>query len=182
MPRLPLLDDRSLLSPDAVRAWDRVEEARGGVAGPYLLYLHAPAMTGPIAELAAELAAPQHIDCATVELAVMTSARLTNCEFQWYHHSRRALVAGVSPETVAAIGDGRFGKVEDVSKGIVEFTRQLVVDNRVEDGAFDAVREQVGFNGLTELLVAIGQSLFVSTMLNAVEMEPPVLRKAASHD
>lgn len=66
-------------------------------------------------------------------------------------HVPLALAAGVRPEALVAIREGRDGDLADDERAIVSFVRG-VLDGTVDDAGFEAVRERIGTErGVLEL-------------------------------
>lgn len=58
-------------------------------------------------------------------------------------------------------------------RDIIEYTRQLMRTNRVEQAVFDSLRNRFGVQWLVELTAAANYFAFLSGMVNAFEVPAP---------
>jgi alkylhydroperoxidase family enzyme len=161
-------------APEALRrAWSDVERLRGSVAGPYLFMLHSPEVAVPVAELSKALADGPSPSPDVYEVSVAAAARVRDCEFQWYHHSRRALAAGADRTSIAALAVGRVGEVAKRYRDVVALIVELERTHRVGDELFARLAADLGPEGVVRLLTGVGHALMLSTLLNAVGATAP---------
>ncbi len=177
MPRLPLLNTRESVPVESQPVYDAIMERRGAVTAPVALLMHAPETARHAANLGAYLRFEANLPQDVFELAIATAAREFDCEFIWAAHAPTAVREGVPQEIVDAVGvrgsvDGfprRYGVV-------IRFARELVRDHRVSQPTFDAMRDEFGERGLTDITALIGFYLWLACALIANDMELPAGR------
>ena len=174
MVRLTELSDRESLPVDAQTAYDAVAGSRGSVRGPFAMLLHSPEVAERTAHLGAYLRFDSGLPDAERELAIITTARVFDCDYEWAAHAKIAREVGVDEQTIEVIANRlpTSGLSNEYAE-IVEFTRDLLVDHRVSDEAFDAVKGRFGESGLIELTSTVGYYSMIACVLNATEIQPP---------
>lgn len=184
MTRLAFITDNDL-TPDQQAVWDRVTNGRrgpasvlindeGGLVGPFNALLYAPASGMKVVELGEALRFGSEIDNRLLELAVCVVGAHWRSNFEWYAHSRLAVAAGVSEDTVAAIqrGDEPISAPGD-EQAVHAFARLLLTDGRATDDVYQGALEHVGERGMVELTQLIGYYCLVSLTLNAFQVDLP---------
>jgi alkylhydroperoxidase family enzyme len=68
---------------------------------------------------------------------------------------------------------GDPGSLGEDERDIVGYTRQLVRNNRVEQGLFDRLQKRHGTQWLVELTAAAGYFAMLSGIVNAFEVAAP---------
>ncbi|HEY9568326.1 MAG TPA: carboxymuconolactone decarboxylase family protein, partial [Thalassobaculum sp.] len=108
------------------------------------------------------------------ELAILVTGRRWNAELEWVVHAEAARKAGLSPEVVAAIRDGRPPAFEHRDEAeVYAFARELQQTGRVSDAVYDAVRARWEERGVVELTAVIGYYTMVAMTLNAHRIPLP---------
>ncbi len=173
MARLPELSDRDALSPEAQEAFDAIAGSRGSVRGPFAMLLHSPEVAERVAHLGAYLRFGSQLPDAERELAIITTARVFDCDYEWAAHARIAREAGVGDEAISAVANGELAGLSDDEKVVVEFARELLEQHRVSDAVFERARSSFGESGVIELTATVGYYAMIACVLNVTEIEPP---------
>jgi len=171
---LPELSDREALSPEAQAAFDAVAGSRGGVRGPFAMLLHSPEVAERAAHLGAYLRFGSGLPDAERELAIITTARAFDCNYEWAAHARIARDVGVAEDAIDIVANRK--PASDLSgdyAAIVRFTRELLDNHRASDAVFDAVKKRFGNAGVIEVKATVGYYSMIACVLNATEIEPP---------
>lgn len=177
MPRLPLLNTRDSVPPEDRPVFDAIIECRGAVTAPVALLLHAPETALEAAKLGAYFRFRANLAPDVLELTIITTAREFDCEFVWAAHAEAAVNAGVPREVVDAIGArGETAGFPHRYRIVAEYTRSIVRDHRVEQPVFDAMRDEFGERGLTDVTALTGFYLLLACALIANDMELPAGR------
>jgi 4-carboxymuconolactone decarboxylase len=170
------------LGPDGKRVWEQIVasrgesalDGRGGLAGPFNAYVHAPDVGGHLSELGAVMRFGTSIERRLAELAIITVAARWRAEFEWSAHARMAREQGVAAEVVEAIGAGTeppFGA--DDERAVYNFVTELTRAGRVQQDAYEAAHRLLGDAGLVELVAMCGYYTLVSYLLNAFTVPLP---------
>ena len=108
------------------------------------------------------------------ELAILRVAQLTpHAEYEWVQHAPIAKAVGATDEQVAAIESGRIDGPEfnEVQRAVLTFTTEVVQDVRAGDEAFGAVESVLPSRQIVELLMVIGNYMFVARVMATAELE-----------
>jgi 4-carboxymuconolactone decarboxylase len=167
--RLPLINERSQLPPDAAIAWDTIVGSRGGVRGPYQVLLNSPTLAMRVSELSSYLRFDSRLDPRVRELAIVATGYALNCPVVHDSHRPFAIEAGVPAKV---LDDVRLGAIDELPMEmqlIARLVRDLLVDHRTTDEIFGALREQLGPRNMTDLVATIGYYSLIGCILNSVD-------------
>lgn len=170
------------LGPDGNRVWEQIVasrgesalDGRGGLAGPFNAYVHAPQVGGHLSELGAVVRFGTSIERRLAELAIITVAARWQAEFEWSAHARMAREQGVPAEVVEAIGAGSEPPLRtDDERTVYAVASQLTRTGKIRQDTYDAAHRLLGDAGLVELVAMCGYYTLVSYVLNAFDVPPP---------
>ena len=82
MARVPLLEDREQLPPEAQPIYDQIATRRGNVPGPYQVLLHVPELAGRVGMVGQYIRFEGALPAAVRETAILAAARETNCVYE----------------------------------------------------------------------------------------------------
>ncbi|MDZ7728599.1 MAG: carboxymuconolactone decarboxylase family protein [Dehalococcoidia bacterium] len=173
MARIPLLDTKDDLPPDAADAYDAIAASRGRIVGPYRALLHSPELAQRIAHTGSYVRFESSLPGDVRELAIISVARTLDCRFEWAAHSAIARNEGVREEAIDAIRAGKADGLDEVEREVWTYTNQLLDRHRASDEAFAAVEKRYGTKGVVDLTGTIGYYSMIASTLNAFEIEPP---------
>jgi 4-carboxymuconolactone decarboxylase len=107
------------------------------------------------------------------ELAILATARVFDCLYEWAFHQPLARDEGVDDEAIDVVATrGSIDGLDETETTVVDYGRQLFDDHRVTDATFAAARETFGVRGVTELTATIGYYAMLACVLNAFEVLP----------
>ena len=173
MARLRQITVRDDVPPEHAAIFDAIAESRGRVSGPFSMLLHSPEVAGRIAHLGTYIRFESTLSPADRELAIITTSREFDCDFEWSAHEPLALQAGVPAETVKVVANrGDAGSLSEHEAMIVRYARELFQDRRVSEETFDSARSRFGDQGVTELTATLGYYSMLACALNAFQVEP----------
>jgi 4-carboxymuconolactone decarboxylase len=182
--RLPFIPNENL-DADQQEVWESVTNGRrgpasrmvneqGGLVGPFNAPLHAAVTGKKVVALGEALRFDTEIDNRLLELAVCTVGAHWRSNFEWYAHSAMAISAGVSEETVAAIGRGETPRLEEADEqSVYDLTKALLTTGRASDDVYAAAQQHVGDQGMVELAQLIGYYCLVCFTLNTFQIDLP---------
>ncbi|GIX47885.1 MAG: carboxymuconolactone decarboxylase [Candidatus Tectimicrobiota bacterium] len=177
MTRLAPITAKAQLPAAQQPIFDAIVQSRGRIAGPFGVLLHSPELAGRVAHLGAYVRFDSALPPAVRELAILTTARELDCQYEWTAHVPLARQAGVRPEAIDAIGQrtAPAGLTEEEAL-VVRFGQQLLRQHRVEEATFRAALARFGPQGTVDLTATVGYYGLVACVLNAFEvpLEPGV--------
>lgn len=171
MPRVAAAE-RQDLDPAGQAAFDEIAQSRGRVQGPFGVLLHSPELARRVAHLGAYVRYEAPMPARHRHLIALIASRAFDCDYEFTVHAGLAREEGVPPEAVAALGRGETPQgLGEPESTLVDFTRQLVTRHRVDKATFEALQNQLGLRGLTDVVGATAYFSMVSFPLNAFEVE-----------
>jgi 4-carboxymuconolactone decarboxylase len=170
--------------PEQREVWDQIVASRGGsmslvgddggLVGPFNSMVASPAIGGRIGALGEAIRFGSSVDNRLLELAIITVGAHWRSNFEWFAHSRMAAEAGIEPEVIEALADGREPTFSRPDEAIIHrYAHQLITTGRVSDADFAAAGELLGQQGVIDLTSTIGYYSLISLTLNALQIPPP---------
>jgi 4-carboxymuconolactone decarboxylase len=150
---------------------DGIVASRGALQGPFTMFLHCPELAGRLAHLGAFVRFEGSLDMRVRVLAAMTVARELDAVYVWGAQTGQARKLGVPETTIAAVRDKHSRGLPPEDAQIVDFTRTLLRQHRVDDATVKALRARFGDDGFIQLTGAIGYYSMLSMTVNACELE-----------
>ena len=168
------------LAPDAMSEAQREVAAeisagpRGEVRGPFIALLHNAELARRIQQLGEHLRFHNKLPLATLEIAVLVTARRWNCQFEWYMHDKVARKAGLAAGIIDAIAQGKEPAGMSADEALVyKASRQAHASGHLDDATFTAARERFGLDGTLDLLALNGYYSMMAMVLNTAGMPLP---------
>src|SRR5215475_3162187 len=150
---------------------DSIVASRGALQGPFTMFLHSPELAGRLAHLGAYVRFEGSLDMRVRVLAAMTVARDLEAVYVWGAQTGSARKQGVPESTITAIREQHSRGVPPEDAQIIDFTRRLLREHRVDDATFAAMRKRFGERQLLELTGSIGYYAMLAMTVNACELE-----------
>jgi 4-carboxymuconolactone decarboxylase len=172
MARLPHITRKEQVDTKHHAVFDSIVASRGAVQGPFLMFMHSPEVAERVAHLGAYVRFEGSLDMRVRVLAAMTVAREFKATYVWGAQTGGARRQGVPESTITAIRENHSRGIPPADADIVEFTRQLLRQHRVEDGLFKKLHARFGNDELVQLTTAIGYYTMLGMTVNACELEP----------
>ena len=170
MTRLTPITRKDQVRPAAHAIVDGIVKSRGALQGPFSLFLHAPALAERVAHLGAYVRFEGGLDMRVRVLAAMTVARELDAAYVWGAQTGSARRQSVPESTIAAIRERHTRGVPAEGAQIIEFTRRLIREHRVDDATVAALRQRFGDEGFIELTGSIGYYAMLAMTVNACEL------------
>lgn len=168
--RVPMITERSQVEPEHQHHFDSIEDSRGSVRGPYSVLMNSPELAGRAAHLGSYIRFESTLTGPVRELAILTTVREFECPYPWSGHVSIAREEGVPEATIEVIADDSpVDSLDELEQLVIQFGRQLLRDTRIEDTVFDALKQQLGTQGVIELAGTIGYYSTMSCVLNSVD-------------
>jgi 4-carboxymuconolactone decarboxylase len=107
------------------------------------------------------------------ELAILITARQWTQQFEWGVHSSIAVKAGINPETVKAIAEGRRPTVMSEEEATVyDFCTELHHNKSVSDAIYAKALAKFGEQGIIDMVGINGYYTFLSMVMNVARTPP----------
>jgi 4-carboxymuconolactone decarboxylase len=174
MARLTPITAKSDLPAEHHGVADAVIKVFGHIRGPYSMLLHSPQLAEKLLPIVAFFRADTVVEPRLRFLAVLTAACERGAAYVWAAQVGAARSSGIREEVIDLIrAKGDPGKLPAEERDVVNYTRQLMRTNRIDQPTFDALKNRHGAQWLVELTVAMNFFAFVSGIANAFEISPP---------
>ena len=153
-------------SPEAEAMIEEIRKQRGG-RFPHLFHmqLYNPAIADGWLRLGTAVRFNSELDDPTRELAICLVARTTGAEYEWQAHRRIALEQGFSEAAIDAVLDWRKGEFDAKQRAVLEVAEQLTRNVKVDDAAFEALRDHLSPRQIVELVTTVGYYNMVARFL-----------------
>lgn len=149
-------------------------EVRGQLSGPWHAILRSPGMLNPARSLSDYLRFNSSLPPRLSEFVILITAREWTAQYEWYAHHRLAMRGGLSPEIAAALAEGRRpeGMAAD-EEAVYDFCIELHRNRSVSDATYARALEQVGEQGIMDMIGLSGWYTLVSMVLNTARVPVP---------
>jgi 4-carboxymuconolactone decarboxylase len=171
MARLTPITEKDQVAAKDHAIFDDIVKSRGGVQGPFTMFMHSPELSGRAAHLGAYVRFEGSLDMRVRVLAAMAVARELDAVYVWGAQTGGARRLGVPETTITAIREKRLDGIPAEDAQVVDFTLQLLRKHRVDDKTFKAIQGRFGNDGLIQLTGAIGYYSLLAMTVNACELE-----------
>jgi 4-carboxymuconolactone decarboxylase len=172
--RLPL-PKREDLDEAGKRHYDRASAPGAsivGLRGPSGIQLYSPKTAEHVRALNRYLRYEAGFTPRVREIAILTTAREMDSQFEWCAHEPEALKEGVEPAVIDVIKHRKStAGLGETDAAVIELGRQLFRDHKVTAETFAKVKALFGPHKLVELVMLMGNYAGTAAMLAAVDMQ-----------
>ena len=172
--RLPL-PKREELDEEGKKAYDRATRpgaTLAGLQGPSGIQLFSPKTAAHQSALNHYLRYEAGFTPHVREVAILTTAREMDSQFEWVAHEPEALKEGVPQAVVDAIKYRRStAGLDETDATVIELGRQIWRDHKVTSETFAKAKAIFGPNRLIELIMLMGNYAATAALLAAVDMQ-----------
>src|SRR5713226_1721708 len=155
MVRVPELKSREAVAEDHRQAFDDIVASRGSIRGPFGVLLHSPELARRAAALGGYLRYESSLDARTRETAVMATAGLNDCAYEWAAHEPIARKAGVPGTVIDAFRERRPTDLAQADRDIYDLAVGIIQTHSVPAELFDRLKSRFVLTGLVEIVAAI---------------------------
>ena len=172
--RLPL-PKREDLDEDGKRAYDRGVRPGAtiaGLQGPAGVQIYTPKIAAQMNAINRYLRFEAGFTPRVREIAILTTAREMDSQFEWVAHEPEALKEGIEPAVIDVIKHRKSTAGLDPTDALViELGRQLWRDHKVAAETFAQLKAAFGPNKLVDLVLLMGNYAGTAALLAAVDMQ-----------
>jgi 4-carboxymuconolactone decarboxylase len=149
-------------------------DSLAGLKGPGGVRLHSPTLSALLRPVARYLRFETGFGNNLREVAILITARETNCRFEWAAHEPEGLKQGVSQETIDVI---KYRKPTDglpeEEAAIIDLAREAMGSDQVSGPTYERAFALFGAKGLVDLLGIMGNYMATATLLKTFANQPP---------
>jgi 4-carboxymuconolactone decarboxylase len=171
MPPIPAED----MSPDQVEAVEELRRVRGiELRGPWHPLLRSPEVLHRSRAIGDYLRYDSALPPELSEFLILLTAREWTQQYEWHAHRAIALEAGIAPETVTAIADGRRPESMTAEQSALYglFT-ELHRNRSVSDATYADVVGALGERGVVDAVGIIGYYTLLAMVMNTANTPLP---------
>jgi 4-carboxymuconolactone decarboxylase len=172
--RLPL-PNREDLDEAGRQHYDRAATpgtSLAGLQGPSGIQLYSPKTAEHARALNRYLRFEAGFTPRVREIAILTTAREMDSQFEWVAHEPEALKEGVGADVIDVI---KYRKptagLEEIDATVIELGRQIFRDHKVTPDLFAKAKAHFGPSKLVELVMLMGNYAGTAALLIAVDMQ-----------
>lgn len=171
--RMPQLADHQFT--DAQRAaMEKLSASRGSVRGSFVALVRCPELMDRIQNLGAYVRFQASLELRVNRVASLLTTRHYSNQFEWAGNVPLAIQAGLRPEIIEAIGEGRrpTGMAAD-EEVAYDFTTEALVNKSVCDATYARAVGQFGETGVLDMLGIISYYGMLALIMNVVRTPVP---------
>lgn len=152
-----------------------------GPRGPVAMWLHSPVLAEAIFDVRQRVRYGTDKDQRLTELIILSTAREIDHQYEWSAHEPLAQAAGLEQDIIEVI---KYRKeldslpaivgLGDTEKTLIQFTRELVSEEKVSSATFTQAIEIFGNEGLMDIVGLVGYYNFVAMTLKAFDVQRPI--------
>jgi 4-carboxymuconolactone decarboxylase len=172
MARVPVLKTPDELTGEARGIAEKIVDTRKALDGPFSVWMHAAEWAERVAHLGTLVRWEGTLELRTRTLAALVVGRHFQAQYVWGIQGVIGAERNVPRSTIDAIRDERSDGISPKDLQIIDFTRQLLRENRVGEVLAQAVMERLGADQYVQLTTCIGYYAMLAMTVNGVELEP----------
>jgi 4-carboxymuconolactone decarboxylase len=172
--RLPL-PKREDLDEAGKKAYDRATRPGAtiaGLQGPAGVQLYTPKIAEHMVATNRYLRFEAGFTPRVREIAILTTAREMDSQFEWVAHEPEALKEGIEPAVIEVIKHRKsIAGLDETDATVIELGRQIFRDHKVKSETFAKAKALFGPTKLVELVMLMGNYAGTAALLSAVDMQ-----------
>ena len=172
--RMPPIPADKLTAAQKKAAEELVADPRRALAGPFVPLLRSPEFMSRLQKTGEYLRFESSIGTKLTEFTILLTARQWTQQYEWDVHHPLALRAGLTPEIVAAVAEGRrpVGMAEDESI-VYDFCAELHQNQSVSDATYARAVRRYGEQGVIDLVGVVGYYTMLAMIMNVARTPLP---------
>ena len=173
--RLPL-PKREELSADGQLVYDSLADPQGvslrGLRGPGGILLHNPDLARYSRPLNRYLRYEAGLGGRVRELAILTTARAVDSQFEWAAHEAEAGHQGISRDIIDIVRNRRgTASLDEADAIVIELGREIFTARKVTAATYARAVRHFGRRGLIDLVALMGNYAATAALLTAFDMQ-----------
>jgi 4-carboxymuconolactone decarboxylase len=165
--RMPPIPKEKMTDAQKKAADELVAGPRGAVAGPFVPLLRSPELMSRLQKTGEYLRFQNSIGQKLTEFVILMTARQWTQQYEYNVHAPLAIKAGVKPEFVTAIAEGRrpTGMAAD-EEVAYDFCTELRQNQSVTDATYARAIGKFGEQGVVDMSVLVGYYTTLAMIMN----------------
>ena len=165
--RMPPIPMDKMTEAQKNAAQELIAGPRGAVFGPFVPLLRSPELLSPLQKAGLYLRFNSALGPKLNEFVILLTARLWTTQYEFDAHQPLAVKAGLRPEIVTAIAEGRRpqGMAED-EEVAYDFWTELQRNRSVSDATYARAVKKLGEKGVIDLVGLTGYYTTIAMVLN----------------
>jgi 4-carboxymuconolactone decarboxylase len=141
---------------------------------PWTVLLRVPAHIVPALQIRLHYLNNSALPARLTEFAILIAARRWTNNWEWNAHSTAAAAAGLKPEVVAALAEGRRpDRMADDEAIVYDFSLELQDNQSVSDATYARAVETFGEAGVVEMASIQGYYTYLAMVMSAARVTTP---------
>lgn len=174
MTRLPTIPPDQYDAPQLRAAAEFLAARKTAVFGPFEALIYSPELMSCANAMGEYLRYRSGIGTTLSELAILITARSWSQDYEWHVHAPIAAKAGIGPDIIAAIRDGRRPPAMSDDETIVyDLTTELQRNKQVSDATWARAEARFGKPAVVDLVGISGYYTFLAMQMNAARYPLP---------
>jgi 4-carboxymuconolactone decarboxylase len=171
--RMPPLAAEQMDEAQKAAAAELTAGPRGGVKGPFIPMLRSPELMNRLQKVGEYLRFQSSLETRINEFVMLITSREWTQQFEWFVHTPLALKAGIRPEIIDALAEGRRpgGMAED-EEIAYEVCDELFRTHGVCETTYRRAIAQFGERGVIDMIGLVGYFSTVSMIMNVAHTPP----------
>lgn len=142
--------------------------------GPFIAWLRSPEVMMRAMAMGDYLRFKSALGTRLNELVILLVSRDWTQQYEWHVHEPLARQAGVDPQIIAAIKEGRRpDRLSDDEQIVYDFCTELLRNQYVSDPTYARALARFGEQGIVDMVGVTGYYVFVAMTLNTVRLPLP---------
>lgn len=172
MARVSILKSPDELTGEPRRIAERIVDTRKSLEGPFSVWMHAPEWAERVAHLGTLVRWAGTLELRLRTLAALVVGRHFQAQYVWGIQGVIGAERNIPRSTIDAIRDDHSDGIPPDDLQIIDFTRQLLRKNRIDEPLAQAVMKRLGADQYVQLTTCIGYYAMLAMTMNAVELPP----------
>jgi 4-carboxymuconolactone decarboxylase len=154
-------------------AQELISGPRGAVFGPFIPLMRSPELMIRLQKVGEYLRYQSALEARLNEFVMLIVSRHWTQQFEWCMHYPLAIKAGIKPEILDALADGRRpnGMAED-EETAYDLCDELFRTHGVSDATYERAIKKFGERGVVDMIGLAGYFTTVSMIMNVARTPP----------
>ena len=171
MPRIALKTGKTDVPPEYHHVVDGVMDVFGAVRGPFGVLLNSPALAELLLPLVPFVREKMVVPDGLRMAAVLAATRERDAKYVWGAQVGYARGVGVREDLIDLLrAKGDASGLPDDERDVIDYARQLMRTNRVDQALFDRLNDKFGAQWMVEMTASMNFYAFLAGMTNAFDV------------
>jgi 4-carboxymuconolactone decarboxylase len=165
--RLPPIGAEKMTEAQKKAAADLVTTLGFAPRGPFAVMLRVPEVMDLAGKWRQHLRTRSVLDQRLTEFVILLAARHWTQQYEWNAHAPAAIKAGLKPEIVAAVAEGRRpNQMAEDESALYDLLTELLHTHGVSDPTYARALVKLGEDGIVEATSTVGYYALLAMVMN----------------